>query len=69
MGGGEACYKLRSMVGFYGAHYFALVRDARLQQWLMLDDALVSVVGNWGDVLRKCQLGHIQPSVLFFEHV
>ena len=66
---GDHWYTLRSMVGFYGAHYFALVRDPGLQQWLLLDDALVSVVGNWGHVLRKCQLGHIQPSVLFFEHV
>lgn len=57
------------MVGFYGSHYFALVRDDRLDQWLMLDDALVSTVGHWGKVLQKCQLGHIQPSVLLFERV
>lgn len=62
-------YMLRSMVGFYGSHYCALARDDRLQQWLYLDDALSSAIGNWGDVLRKCQRGHIQPSVLFFERV
>ena len=62
-------YRLHSMVGFYGAHYCALVHDERLHQWLMLDDALVRTIGNWSDVLKRCQLGHIQPSVLFFEHI
>ncbi|KAK9804439.1 hypothetical protein WJX73_000629 [Symbiochloris irregularis] len=66
-GGSSSRYQLRSMVGFYGAHYSALVCDHG--QWLMVDDTLVRPIGTWGDVLRTCQRGHIQPSVLFFESV
>lgn len=67
VGAGDATYRLRSMVGFYVSHYSALVRDAHTKQWLYLDDEIVRPIGNWGSVLRKCGLGKIQPSVLFFE--
>ena len=61
----EHAYALRSMVCYYGAHYHAFVHvDGR---WLMFDDAASNAVGAWADVVRKCQLGKIQPSVLFFE--
>ncbi|KAK9809137.1 hypothetical protein WJX72_009962 [[Myrmecia] bisecta] len=60
-------FKLRSMVCFYGAHYHAFVFSKETRKWLMFDDATVAVVGLWPDVVRKCQLGKIQPSVLFFE--
>ncbi|CAL8470323.1 g9865 [Coccomyxa elongata] len=62
---GRYIYRLRSMVCYYGAHYHAFVHTAG--GWIMFDDANTSVVGNWDAVLHKCQLGKIQPSVLFFE--
>ena len=58
-------YTLRSMVCYYGEHYHAFVHTAG--KWVMFDDASTSVVGSWDNVKRKCQLGRIQPSVLFFE--
>ena len=58
-------YKLRSMVCYYGAHYHAFVHTGG--QWIMFDDANTSAVGSWDAVMHKCQLGKIQPSVLFFE--
>ena len=62
---GQLLYTLRSMVCYYGEHYHAFVHvDGR---WLMFDDAATNEVGAWADVVRKCQLGKIQPSVLFFE--
>ena len=63
---GKHVYGLRSMVGYYGAHYFAFVLVPDLGRWLMFDDSRVSSIGAWADVRRKCELGHIQPSVLFF---
>ena len=58
-------YRLRSMVCYYGAHYHAFVHTGG--QWIMFDDANTSAVGGWESVMHKCQLGKIQPSVLFFE--
>lgn len=62
-------YALRSMVCYYGAHYQALVLVPDAGGWLMFDDARVTRVGSWADVRRKCEAGHIQPSVLFYEAV
>ncbi|KAK9808880.1 hypothetical protein WJX72_005660 [[Myrmecia] bisecta] len=59
-------YRLHSMVCYYGAHYHAFVQSSKSGQWLMFDDATINVVGSWKDVVSKCQLGKIQPSVLFF---
>jgi hypothetical protein len=62
-------YALRSMVCYYGAHCQALVLEPDAGGWLMFDDARVTRVGSWADVRRKCEVGHIQPSVLFYEAV
>ncbi len=63
---GQVAYALHSMVCFYGAHYFVFVWSAAAAAWLLFDDAHVSRVGGWDAVTRKCFLGRIQPSVLFF---
>ena len=60
-------YRLRSMVCYYGAHYQAFVRQPDSGAWLLLDDATISDVGSWDLVRSKCEKGHIQPAVLFFE--
>ncbi|KAK9830628.1 hypothetical protein WJX81_006901 [Elliptochloris bilobata] len=59
-------YSLHSMVCFYGAHYQAFVWSQKAQLWLLFDDSHVSKVGDFEAVSRKCFLGRIQPSVLFF---
>lgn len=64
---GEHMYRLRSLVCYYGAHYHAFVHVDGT--WLMFDDATTNVVGPWSHVVRKCELGKIQPSMLFFEAV
>ena len=62
---GEQCFHPCSMVCYYGRHYHAFVRKDR--QWLSFDDATSNVVGSWSDVVRKCEIGKIQPAVLLFE--
>ena len=64
---GQLLYRLRSLVCYYGAHYQAFVLLPELGRWLMFDDTRVSNIGTWADVRRKCELGRIQPSVLFYE--
>ena len=59
-------YRLRSMVAYYSAHYQAFVSMPDLNAWVLLDDAVVSRVGSWAEVVHKCEAGRIQPSVLFF---
>ena len=64
-------YRLRSMVCYYGSHYSALVLLPALggERWVLFDDARVSTVGSWADVLQKCEVGRIQPALLFFHRV
>ena len=60
-------YRLRSMVCYYGRHYSAVVLLPELGRWVMFDDATASSIGGWADVRRRCQVGRVQPSVLFYE--
>ena len=59
-------YTLRSMVAYYGSHYLAFVMRPDLEVWVMFDDAAVTKIGTWAQVVRKCHVGRIQPSVLFY---
>ena len=66
---GPVRYRLRSMACYYGRHYFAcvLLPGAKQQpRWVLVDDARLSVVGSWAEMLRKCEEGRIQPSVLLY---
>ena len=65
----SAVYRLSSMVCYYGAHYQALLLLPDTKRWTLVDDASVSDVGSWAAVRHKCQLGRIQPSMLFFEKI
>lgn len=53
---GRYMYHLRSMVGYYGQHYmaFALMTDGA---WHLCDDARITQIGQWPDVVKKCTLG------------
>jgi ubiquitin C-terminal hydrolase len=64
---GQHVYRLRSLVCYYGAHYFAFVLLPDRCEWVAIDDARVSPVGSWQDVRAKCERGRVQPSMLFFE--
>ena len=64
--GHETQYHISSMVCYYGQHYMAFVLMPN-GTWHILDDAKVSLVGLWPDIVEKCVLGRIQPSVLFYE--
>lgn len=60
-------YRLASLVCYYGQHYQAIVYRPELSAYLLFDDASVSKVGSWQQVIAKCQAGRIQPSVLFYQ--
>jgi hypothetical protein len=60
-------YRLSSMVCYYGQHYQAIVWRPEQQLYMLFDDASVSRVGSWQQVVAKCQAGRIQPSVLFYQ--
>ena len=65
-GSSPAVFRLRSMVCYYGSHYVALLFTPDLGAYLQFDDAAISRVGSWTDVRRKCEVGRIQPALLFF---
>ena len=50
-------------------YYQALLLLPDTKRWTLVDDASVSDVGSWAAVRHKCQLGRIQPSMLFFEKI
>ncbi len=43
------------------------LRCTQVQQWVMFDDTNITTVGQWGEVLQKCERGRIQPCLLFYE--
>lgn len=61
-------YRLHSMFCYYGQHYHAFIHKGE-QEWVMFDDAQVSNVGSWKDVITKCTRGRIQPLVLFYKRL
>jgi cytochrome c556 len=62
-------YKLRCMVCYSSSHYFAFAFNEEVGQWLLLDDAHVSAVGQWKDVQATAAQRRLQPSLLFYEAV
>lgn len=67
--GDRGSYRLHSMFCYYGQHYHAFIHKEEVQKWVMFDDAQVSSVGTWQDVIQKCTAGRIQPLVLFYKIV
>lgn len=65
-GGGAGPYQLSCMVCYYGQHYHAFIYKQQVCAWLLFDDANVSTIGSWSEVVRRCHLGRMQPSVLFY---
>jgi hypothetical protein len=60
------------VVAYYLQHYTALVYDSQQQAWVSIDDGLVKLVGetgSWDDVVKKCESGSLQPSLLFYSQV
>lgn len=38
-----------------------------LQQWLLFDDHVIQLVGDWAQVKAAMVAGRLQPSLLFYE--
>jgi len=66
---GGARYALRSLVCFVGAHYVVLCRpgEAAGSPWLLFNDAQVSVVGEWPQLLAACERDGLQPCICIYE--
>ncbi|XP_039013323.1 uncharacterized protein LOC120142942 [Hibiscus syriacus] len=62
-------HNLVSVVCYYGQHYHCFAYSHDHERWIMYDDKIVKVIGNWADVVTMCEQGHLQPQVLFFEAV
>jgi ubiquitin C-terminal hydrolase len=62
-----AHYSLRSVICYFGHHYQAFVLSEELQQWLLFDDAVIKVVGDWQQVKTAMINNRLQPSLLFYE--
>jgi len=61
-------YRLRGMICYYGKHYIAFFYNYNRKQWFYFDDSTVKMVGTeWSDIQARCERGHLQPSVLFYE--
>lgn len=61
-------YRLRSMVAYSSSHYFAFVMSEEIHEWLLLDDTVISLVGQWADVVEMVINKGLQPSLLFYEY-
>ena len=57
-------YSLRSMFCYYEQHYVAFIY--KLGKFVMFDDARITAVGYWHDVVAKCRAGCFQLAVLFY---
>eukprot|EP00775_Hariotina_reticulata_P013475 gene13475-13601_t len=62
-----APYHLRSVVCYFGHHYQTFVLSEELQQWLLFDDNVIQVVGDWHQVKQTMVGNRLQPSLLFYE--
>ncbi|XP_015879540.3 uncharacterized protein LOC107415685 isoform X1 [Ziziphus jujuba] len=60
---------LVSVVCYYGQHYHCFAYSHEQGRWIKYDDGTVKVIGDWADVLTECEIGHLQPQVLFYEAV
>jgi hypothetical protein len=43
------------------------VLSGELGQWLLFDDALIRLVGDWAQVQAAMAAERLQPSLLFYE--
>lgn len=57
----------RSVICYFGHHYQAFVLSEELQQWLLFDDHVIKLVGDWGQVKAAMVADRLQPSLLFYE--
>ena len=60
------------MICFYGMHYYGYFRELSASeegdQWLLMDDAQVRVLGaSWADVIRHAIRAHSKPVMLIYE--
>lgn len=56
-----------SVICYFGHHYQAFVLSEELQQWLLFDDHVIKLVGDWVQVKAAMVADRLQPSLLFYE--
>lgn len=79
-GRGGLKYKLRCVMCYYGEHYAAFAisevgagsseraaQESAGERWLLFDDASTKEAGSWEDVMASCEMGRMQPCVLFYQ--
>lgn len=59
--------KLSGFVCYYGMHYMAVFYSKTRREWLLFNDKTVTVLGNWANVVDRCDRGHWQPTIVFFQ--
>ncbi|KAL6559455.1 hypothetical protein OROGR_004572 [Orobanche gracilis] len=62
-------HRLASVVCYSGMHYNCFAYSHDHEWWILYDDETVKVIGDWNDVLTKCERGRLQPQLLLFEAV
>jgi len=63
-----AVLSCRSVICYFGHHYQAFVLSEELQQWLLFDDHVIKLVGDWQQVKAAMVADRLQPSLLFYEN-
>ena len=62
-----ASYVMRGMIVYYGRHYWAYFYSQKFDAWFQFDDAKITRVGNFTDVVEKCVRAKAIPRTIFME--
>jgi hypothetical protein len=60
-------YRLHCVVCVHSTQYSAFVLQPRQREWVLHDDTAMRNVGGWGEVVRWCCAGRMQPLLLAYE--
>ena len=63
----DYCGLGRCVMCYAGHHYQSYALSEELDQWLLFDDTMIKLIGDWRDVKASIKGGRLQPSVLFYE--
>lgn len=60
-------YRLKALICYYGRHYVSFCFSKKLNQWLLINDSSLKIVGLlWSDVIKICLSALYQPYLLFY---
>lgn len=63
----NATYVMRGLVVYYGKHYWAYFFSQKFDTWFQFNDAQISRIGNFSDVISKTVQAKAIPRTVFFE--